>query len=57
MERMAYEFCEDESKAGVIYAEPRYSPRIALGDKALAQLGPSGKEIAKLVLYCYISLL
>ncbi|XP_054276770.1 adenosine deaminase-like [Macrosteles quadrilineatus] len=44
MERMAYEFCEDESKAGVIYAEPRYSPRIALGEKALAQLGPSALD-------------
>ncbi|XP_054276607.1 adenosine deaminase [Macrosteles quadrilineatus] len=44
LERVAYEFCEDEYYAGVIYAEVRYSPRLALGNKALLQLGPSALD-------------
>jgi adenosine deaminase len=30
IERIAYEFCEDKAKNGVLYAEARYSPHLLL---------------------------
>lgn len=42
MERMAYEFCEDAYYAGIVYAEVRYSPELALGSKAMKEVGPQG---------------
>lgn len=43
MERMAYEFCEDAYYAGIVYAEVRYSPELALGSKAMKYVGSQGK--------------
>lgn len=45
MERMAYEFCEDAYYAGIVYAEVRYSPELALGSKAMKEVGPQGKKL------------
>jgi adenosine deaminase len=36
IERVAYEFCEDKAKNGVLYVEARYSPHFLL-----AEGGPS----------------
>lgn len=36
IERVAYEFCEDKARNGVLYAEARYSPHFLL-----AEGGPS----------------
>jgi len=39
IERVAYEFCEDKAKNGVLYVEARYSPHFLL-----AEGGPSDIE-------------
>jgi adenosine deaminase len=48
IERVAYEFCEDKARNGVLYVEARYSPHFLL-----AEGGPS--DIAGLPFYVFVS--
>lgn len=55
IERVAYEFCEDKAKNGVLYVEARYSPHFLL-----AEGGPSDIEGVLFVFlfgFCYGRLL
>lgn len=56
MERMAYEFCEDAYYAGIVYAEVRYSPELALGSKAMKEVGPQGNVQDFRYIYLKVSL-
>lgn len=42
-ERLAYEYCEDVARIGVVYAEVRFAPQRLLGPELASQLGFEGE--------------
>ncbi|GLG92841.1 Adenosine deaminase, partial [Gryllus bimaculatus] len=50
LERIAYEFCEDKVREGVLYVEVRYSPRMLLGKKLPVPRARAIQDLAEVVM-------
>lgn len=49
-ERLAYEYCEDVSRQGVVYAEVRFVPQRCFTPEHARTLGYDGKKLLLVIL-------